>query len=332
VVGILPGRGDKTDEYLVIGAHYDHLGKTVAGSMQPARPGAAEETELIIHNGADDNASGVSGILELAQALARAPHLRRSVVFIAFSGEELGLLGSKHFVEHPTVPLEQVVAMVNLDMIGRLKEKVEKIPVFGAKSAPELEAVVSSAGAAQGFGSEGLGGAMSRSDHASFDRKGIPNLFFFTGTHADYHRPTDDTDKINAEGGVRIVQMIYDIAVQVANADARPQYHKVEGPAEGERPMARSSARMGITPGYAEEEDQPGMLVDDVQTDGPAATAGIRQGDRITQIQGKPVKNVYDYMAALGGRKPGDEVEVVLRRGDQDVTLTVKLGGRTGGR
>jgi len=350
VIGLLPARGADTGEYLVIGAHYDHLGIVRAGSRSPRGSRGADESQLEIHNGADDNASGTSGIIELAKAMSELPMLRRSVVFMGFSGEEMGLLGSKHYVDHPTVPIEKVAAMINLDMIGRLKDDVTRIPVYGAKTAPELDAIVSTVGKAEGFGDEGHAGSMSRSDHAPFDRKGIPNLFFFTGTHPDYHMPTDDVEKVNADGAVRILHMIYDIAVQIANAPARPTYAKITPPPRSERrdsphdeppAEARSerdaeqapvmgSARMGVMPNY-EESTQPGMLLDDVSEGGPAATAGLKGGDRITKIGTRTVNNVNDYMAALRDAKPGDTVDVIVKRGSEELTIPVKLGGRSGG-
>jgi hypothetical protein len=326
VIGVLPAHGDKADEYVVIGAHYDHLGKVVAGSMQPSGYRGRDESELVIHNGADDNASGVSGVIELGRALSHTPHLRRTIVFMAFTGEEWGLFGSKYYVEHPTVPLEQVVAMINLDMIGRLRPDRTTIPVYGAESAPELKDIVSRTGAAEGFGSEGMAGSLDASDHASFAHKGIPYLFFFTDKHADYHMPTDDTEKINAEGGARIIRMIYDITLQVTNADGRPTYHEVASARE----VRPGAAVMRVSPSYV-EDDQPGMLLDGVASGGPAEAAGIKPGDRILRIGDKEVKNVYDYMAALRDKKPGNEVEVLIRRGEGGLSLTVKLGGRERG-
>lgn len=324
VIGMLRAKGPLADEFVVIGGHYDHLGRTI-----PRRgfgmSDTTEQPELQIHNGADDNASGSAGVIELAKALSRAGDLKRSVLFIAFSAEETGLLGSKHFVEHPTIPLDHIVAMLNMDMIGRLPDESDaKVQVFGTKAAEEFEDMIERLGAQDGLDIQGSASAIGPSDHTSFYRKKIPALHFFTGLHGDYHRPGDDTDKINADGAIAVLNLVYDVALEIANKDAKPTYHEVT---ERARIPGRGGfrVRMGIYPSYADNTD--GMAVDGVVDDGPAAEAGMKSGDVIIKIGETDVANIRDYMGALRNNKPGDEVDVIIKRGEENLTLNVKLIG-----
>ncbi|WP_435019399.1 M20/M25/M40 family metallo-hydrolase [Tundrisphaera sp. TA3] len=334
VIGVLEGAGPLADETIVVGGHYDHLG---TGGLTS---GSLAFFSKDIHNGADDNASGTAMVLELARRLARRPDpLPRRVVFMAFSGEEKGLLGSRHYVEHPLIPLDKTVMMINFDMVGRLSDKGE-LTIVGTGSTPGIEEIVDALGTAAGFKvkkvkgmSDGFGG----SDHESFYRKDVPILFPFTGLHADYHRPSDDADKINYAGMTRIADFGELLLLDIARRPERPQFVKA---AEAPRPghgggsgnadpgRLSTSAYLGTVPDYAGEEK--GVKLSDVRPDSPAAKGGLKGGDVIVGFGGKPIATIYDYTDNLGRSKPGDKVEIVVKRDGKDVTLTVTLGSRPG--
>ena len=308
VVGILEGNDPKLKrEYIVIGAHYDHLGR---GGESSRDPNSSE-----IHHGADDNASGTAGLLEAARVLsADRSRLRRSVVFIAFSAEESGLIGSKAYVNNPAVPLADTVAMLNMDMIGRLRDR--KLTVGGIGTSPEFRKMVSDLNkdvfslqlSEDGFGP---------SDHSSFYSKQIPVLFFFTGTHDDYHKPSDTADKINYEGEAKIVSLVADSLQAIDRGDTRPVYAIVRGQTGGRSMSFR--VYLGTVPNYAETND--GMMLDGVRDDSPAAKAGLKAGDKIVKLAGRDVKNAYDYTYALGEMKPEQEYEVEVLRGQERLKL-----------
>lgn len=353
VVGIVRGKGSLANEYVVLGAHYDHLGVTT-NWRKPA------DRNKYVHNGADDNASGTTGLILAARALADGPPLKRSVILIAFTAEESGLHGSKHWVKNPPVPLDRVIAMLNMDMIGRLKDNV--LHVGGTGTGEGFEALVKRLGEEYDLKLKLAGGGRGPSDHSSFFGEKIPVLFFFTGIHKQYHAPEDDADLINAEGGVRIASMAVDVLHDWANADKRPAFHndatryrparqdetevatsdKKDGPSagagfdhgdagEGEAP-AMPRVRLGIAPGnYGDAEDEPGFPIEYVVADGPAAKAGIKDKDRILSIDGKEIRDVYRYMQILSEHKPGDEIEVVVLRDGQRRTFKVKLEAATRG-
>jgi hypothetical protein len=216
-----------------------------------------------------------------------------------------------------------MVAMLNMDMIGRLPEGGNVIQVFGTKAADEFEELLMRLAAENGLEMRGSGSAFGPSDHTSFYTKKIPAIHFFTGLHTDYHLPSDDTEKINAEGAVRVLEYVRDTAREIANDDARPTYHRVAPPANTGRSTFR--VKMGIMPSYTDSTD--GMGVDGVLDGGPAAEADMKDGDVIIRIGESKVGNVYDYMAALGKYKPGDVVKVVVKRDGKEVELSVKLAG-----
>jgi hypothetical protein len=313
VIGVIEGEGPQANETVVIGAHYDHVGRGGAGSRSP---GSNE-----IHNGADDNASGTAGLIELARQFgSRKNKLHRRLVFIAFTGEERGLHGSKHYVEKPLFPLDQTIAMLNLDMVGRMSD--EKLHVYGVKTSLEWEKIldlVSTDAAIQlvkkpeGFGP---------SDHSSFYKEKIPVLHFFTGTHPDYHRPTDDWDKINFTGMVRIVSLVERISSIIASQE-RLQYQFVPGSADiqrsGERPY------FGSIPDF-ERSDGNGYALAGVSPQSPAEIAGFKKGDVIVEFGNRPITNVEDFDSALRIFPPGTDVEVVLLRGTTKLKLKVVLG------
>lgn len=327
VIGVLRGDGPKAGEYVVIGAHYDHLGirRPMKRKFKDGKL-VTEDLGLQIHNGADDNASGTGGVIEIARQFAASGRPARSVLFIAFSGEEAGLHGSKHFVESPTVPLDYTVAMLNMDMIGRLEKNADKVTVFGVQTGKEFAEVLDAAGRAADLGISPAIDEGGRSDHASFLRKNVPSLHFFSGNHADYHQPSDDVDKINVAGGVKIASLVYETARRIADADARPTFQLEKKKEQKTGTTTTFRVVMGLTPNYA-EDGKPGMVVDGVSAEGPAEQAGMKSGDRILSIGGKSVANVYDYMASTRGNKAGDTVEVLVQRGDKQVTLQVTLVG-----
>jgi aminopeptidase YwaD len=319
VVGFLEGR-DATlkNQIIVIGAHYDHLGYGGEGS------GSLKPDTVAIHHGADDNASGVAGLLELAQAYAaNRSELKRSLLFISFSGEELGLLGSAYYVKNPLFPLERTVCMINMDMIGRLRNK--DLIVYGIGTSPGFEALVKKYDADSSFVLKLNKDGYGPSDQSSFYGKKIPVLFFFTDIHPDYHRPSDTYDKINYDGEQRVVQFVEAIASDLDETPEQPQYVAVEAP----RPMqAGRSTRvyMGTIPDFGEQVE--GMKLAGVREGGPAAKAGLQAGDIIVKFGRVEVKNLYDFTYALAECKPGDEVDVVVKRGGETKTFRVKLEKR----
>jgi Zn-dependent M28 family amino/carboxypeptidase len=335
VVGILPGSDPKLkNEAIVIGAHYDHLGLGGEGSLAPR--------EGEIHHGADDNASGTAGVLELARMFSQGPKPRRTIVFIAFSGEEEGLIGSNYYVNHPVVPLANTVAMINMDMIGRLKD--QKLTIGGVGTAQEWkdeikraqdsftapQTIAASAGnhastsAASPFALTLNEDGYGPSDHSSFYSKHIPVLFFWTGTHNDYHKPSDTAEKINYPGEARIVSFVANIVRDIDKTDRRPTYTVAKSESQGRSTGFR--VYLGTIPNYADSND--GLLLDGVRDDSPAAKAGIKGGDKIVKMAGRDVKNVYDYTYALGEMKAGEEYEVELIRGGQRMTLKIRPDAR----
>jgi hypothetical protein len=312
VVGVLEGQGPRADETLVIGAHYDHLGRGGPGSLAPGR----EE----IHNGADDNGSGTAALMEVARRLAgRQEKLFRRIVFIAFTGEERGLLGSAHYVKNPLFPLEKTIAMLNMDMVGRLRD--DKLVVYGTGSSPELEQILVAVNQKHGFELSKQPTGFGPSDQTSFYAKEIPVLHFFTGIHSDYHRPSDDYDKLNVEGMARIVDLVADIAVEVASADKRPQYKATGRQAsfggDGDRPY------FGSIPEFGQEES--GYPLSGVTKDSPAEKAGLKAGDVIVQLGESKIGSLEDFDSALRKHKGGDKVMVTVKRDGQQLKLEVTL-------
>jgi len=316
VVAWLPGQ---SDEYVIIGAHYDHLGRGNFDSLAPSQIGQ-------IHPGADDNASGTAGVLELARLLApRGGQLRRSILFMNFAGEELGLLGSAAWVQNPTRPLAKAVAMINMDMIGRIKD--DKVYIGGVGTGSTFKAVLEQAQKDTPFKIEYSAGGYSSSDHTSFVSKKIPVLFFFSGLHSDYHKPSDTWDKINAPSAARLLDMVGDVAVQLTNAQDAPSFQVV---AEDKPPAGGGGGGygpyFGSIPDFGQTEN--GVKFSDVKPNSPAAKAGLKAGDVLVQFGDKPVKNLYDFTDALRRSKVGDVVEVKVLRDGQAVSASVKLEQR----
>ncbi|HKV82876.1 MAG TPA: M28 family peptidase [Candidatus Sulfotelmatobacter sp.] len=315
VLAWLPGQ---TDEYVIIGAHYDHLGRGNFDSLAPSQIGQ-------IHPGADDNASGTAGVLELARLLApQRGKLKRSILFMDFAGEELGLLGSAEWVKEPTRPLAKAVAMINMDMIGRIKD--EKVYIGGVGTGSTFKAVLEQAQKEAPFKIEYSAGGYSSSDHTSFVTKKIPVLFFFSGLHSDYHKPSDTWDKINGPSAASLLDMVESVAVQLANTDQPPAFQVV---AE-EKPLGGGGGGygpyFGSVPDFGQVEN--GVKFSDVRPNSPAAKSGLKAGDILVQFGDKPIKNLYDFTDALRRSKVGDVVEVKVLRDGQPVTASVKLEQR----
>ena len=329
VVGVLEGSGPLADETIIIGGHYDHLGR--GGLLS----GSLAFLSSDIHNGADDNASGTAMVMEIARRLAsRRDPLPRRVVFMAFSGEERGLLGSQYYVEHPLYPLSSTVMMINFDMVGRLNGRSE-LTMIGTGTTPGIDALVDALGKSAGMTikkvsgmTDGFGG----SDHQSFYAKNIPVLFAFTGIHSDYHRPSDDSDRINYPGMARIADYLELILLDLVRRPERPAFTRIASPSrngrQGQSASTGMSVTLGVMPDYADEA-KAGLRITGVRDGGPAAKAGLRGNDTIIRIGGKPVGTIYDYMESLKGFKPGDNVEVVVRRDRAEVKLHVDLGAST---
>jgi aminopeptidase YwaD len=316
VGGIIKAANNKfPGEYLVIGAHFDHLGWGGQNSLYMGEPS--------IHNGADDNASGTTGLLELAEKFsAIKDKIDRDIVFIAFSGEELGLLGSSYVVNNFPLPIENDITMINMDMIGRLNDKKDLI-VYGTGTSSKWKNILDDKNEYDfnlTFNDEGFG----PSDHSSFYGKKIPVLFFFTGTHTDYHKPSDDADKINAAGQEKVVKYVYDVALAIVNSETKPDYISVEKKDTGR--MMGSRVYVGTVPDFAGEVD--GYKLGGVTDGSPAAKAGLLAGDIIIQFGEKKISNIYDFTYALGNYVPGDKVNVVIKRGDKEMTVEIELGSR----
>ncbi len=308
VIGLVEGTDPQLkSEIVVIGAHYDHVGVTVT-----------RDGQRLIFYGADDNASGTAGLLELAQFFAaNRDRIKRSLLFIAFGAEERGLIGSRYFVENPTVPLDRIVAMVNLDMIGRLRNNV--LSVLGVGSSPLWKELVERVNAQFNFTLRDSPGVFGASDHFSFYTRGIPVLFFFTGLHENYHRPSDKWDTINYEGMEKVLHMVAAIVEQIANLPERPPYQQAPQPAE--RPAPAMRVAVGIVPDYA--WDGEGVRLLGVREGSPADKAGLKAGDIIVEVAGKPIRNIYDYMDALSNAKPGEPVPFVVLREGKRITMSV---------
>jgi len=327
VVAVLPGADPALrNEYVVVGAHFDHLGYGGDGSLAP------DVRE--VHNGADDNASGTAALIEIARSLAAGPRPDRSILFIAFTGEERGLWGSAHYVAEPTVDIESMVAMLNLDMVGRVTE--DAVTVFGFGTAGEWDDIVDEANAEMGSplrigkAPDGFG----PSDHSSFHGAGLPVLHFFSNTHADYHRPSDDWPTINADGIARVAELTTGVARRLArggSAAVELTPIQMEQPAPT-APSSSSSSSGGYGPYLGTIPDMTprdfGLRLTGVREGSPAEDAGLQSGDVVVEFDGKEVGDIYAYTYALRDKKPGDEVVIVVERDGERVTMTAVLGER----
>ena len=303
VVGLLRGTDPALrDQAIVIGAHYDHLGRGGETSMAPDQHGE-------IHPGADDNASGTAAVMALARAFGAAGGAPRTLVFAAFSGEELGLLGSAEYLRRPAVPVDKTVLMVNLDMVGRLREG--RLHIGGADSGTGLRAMVTEAARDLSLSLELPPSPFGPSDHTSFYVAGVPVLFFFTGVHGDYHRPSDTWDRINAPGLATVGTVVARVVSAVAAGPAAPTYVKVDAPRS--RGGLGYGPYFGVVPLFGDAA-AAGVKITGVRPGSPAEQAGVRVGDVIVKFAGVDVKTLDDLMFVLRGRRVGDEVPVVVLR------------------
>jgi hypothetical protein len=304
----------------VVGAHYDHLGYGGEGS------GSLEPNVHAVHPGADDNASGTAGMLEIARRLAAAPPAR-TVVFAAFAGEEEGLLGSAHFVQNPPVPKDRIVAMLNLDMIGRAKVG-PALTIGGYGTASQWPELVEKLNANHHLKLSTSKGGFGASDHSSFYAADVPVLFLFTGAHEDYHKPSDTADRIEYPRMAEVVTFAADLARRVADLPQRPTFQKVADEGVGERRAFK--VRTGVIPEYGYEG--PGVKLSGVSGGSPADSAGLKAGDVVVRFGTREIRNIYDYMYALGDHKAGETVTLTVHRGKETLEIPVTLapGGARG--
>lgn len=322
VIGILPGRDPaRRNETIIIGAHYDHLGLGGFGALDPDSTGR-------VHNGADDNASGTAALMAIAARLHATP-LARTVVFIAFSGEELGLLGSDYYVKNPIYPLASTEAMINLDMVGRLKN--DKLIVYGTGTATQFPALLDSLNWYAKFDLRPQPEGYGPSDQTSFYAAKIPVLHLFTDLHGDYHRSTDDWDKINALGLIRVSEFAAAIATALGNRTEPLTFVDVPPPAPkgGEVATSGYGAYLGTIPDMASGESG-GVRITGVSKGSPAEQAGMQGGDMITKIGDYDVPDLVAMTDALRSYKPGDKVVIVVVRNGETLGLDVTLGKRGG--
>ena len=320
VVAALPGSDPQlTNEWIVIGAHYDHLGLGGTSSLAPSLIGQP-------HHGADDNASGTAGVMELARVASKnRGALKRSVLFMAFAGEEVGLLGSSHFTNYPTVPLASVNAMINMDMIGRVSG--DRITIGGVGTSPSFKPILDELGPGRGLTIQPTESGYGASDQTAFNTKKIPVLFFFSGTHTDYHKPSDTADKINTGGAIKVLSLVYQMTERLAAQPQKLVYAEVQEPRNAGRGSGGGyGAYFGSVPDF--RDDIKGVLFADVVTNSPAAKAGLKGGDILIEFDGKAVQSLNDYAFVLRQKKPGEVVAVVVKRDGQDLKVNVTLDVR----
>lgn len=314
VIGQLPGKGLLANETIVIGAHYDHVGMGGFASLAPGT--------IAIHNGADDNASGIAAMLACGTLLKRRLaelDSHRTILFIAFTGEERGLVGSRHYVENPVLPIASTAAMINLDMVGRLRDN--ELNVYGTGSASSMEQVVDAANVEFGFKLFKVASGYGPSDHQSFYRARVPVLFFFTGLHNDYHRPSDDFDKIDFGNLERITDMVSEVAYQLAVLLQRPVYAETD-------PKVRIRRQMTAFFGIRVSQFSNMVKITELTAGGPAAKAGLQIGDKIQRIGQKNIRSTDDVLSWVREHRPGDKFEIQVRRNATLVTLRGKLEKR----
>lgn len=352
VVGYLPGSGPLATETVVFGAHYDHLGYGGMGSLSGLKNPA-------IHHGADDNGSGTTALMELARRFGQMPNRSgRRLLFIAFSGEESGLLGSEYYCKHPLFPLSETVAMINMDMVGRLRPAKEGMwpEVLGSLTLPDRiglpgvfplaillqdsqrdwhspkeQLIVQGTATAQNFNGlladvnrhydfkfNKLPGGVGPSDHSSFYSHKVPVFFFFTGDHPDYHRPTDTADKINVPGMKKVTDFVEELGRSLAEAPRRPKYVKAVEPPQ---PRYGDIPRLGVMPSYGDAGE--GVLLNAVSDGGPASKAGLKEGDRIIEIAGKSIRDINAYMGVLATQKRGQSIDIGIMREGKKLTLKI---------
>lgn len=316
VIGFLQG-SDKNlkEEVVIIGAHYDHLGFGGHNALDSSKA---------IHYGADDNASGTAGMIELAEYFAKnKKKLKRSLLFIAFSGEEEGLHGSIYYTKNPYLPLEKSQTMINMDMIGRLKDSILIVEGFG--SSPYWKDLFSGLDTSKfkmRYKPDGVG----PSDHSSFYKKNIPVLFYFTGLHKDYHKASDTRDKINYQGEADVLTMVRSSIDVLQSRKERVPFSLV--PVDTTKKVSTFSVYVGGTPDYG--YDGVGLKISDIAPNSPAEKAGLKAEDIVIKFGAVEIKNIYDYTGQMSKYKPGDVVDFVVKRAGKDTVIPVTLGTRSG--
>uniref|UniRef100_UPI00321620A3 M28 family peptidase n=1 Tax=uncultured Draconibacterium sp. TaxID=1573823 RepID=UPI00321620A3 len=316
VVAMVPGTDENLkNEYVVLGGHYDHLGMGGPGS------GSRAIDTMAVHNGADDNASGVATVIQLAEKIAAERNNKRSILFVAFGAEEMGLVGSKVFTAKPPVDTKEMVAMFNFDMVGRLDKESETLNIGGTKTAKESEELLNELN--PGFGLTFSGEGVGPSDHASFYLQNIPVFFISTGAHSDYHTPQDDVEFINFGGVKKVADYAYALVENVANRDSALTFQEAGARFQRSR-GGRFKVTLGIMPDFAGIEKR-GMRVDGVTKGKPAFKGGMVKGDIITAIDGKKVGNIYEYMSRLKTLEAGQTITVDLIRDDKPTVLIIQL-------
>ncbi len=324
VIAYLPG---ETSDYIILGAHYDHLGLGGVFSMAPALRGT-------VHPGADDNASGTAGVMELARRFSAQYHgelkPKRGILFMTFAGEELGLLGSEYYANHPILPIDHAITMLNMDMIGRVRE--DKLFIGGAATATTFRADLNDLVSKTNFRVDYSDNGYGSSDHTSFTAKQIPVLFFFSGLHGDYHKPSDTWDKINVPGAIDVLQLVAGMMQKLEDQKDKPVFVSVKedpNPHAGSISGASSGGYgpyFGSVPDFA--EIPAGVRFADVHADSPAGIAGLKAGDVLVSFDGVEIRNLYDFTYALRAHKAGDEVSVQVLRGPDKISAKVKLTER----
>ncbi len=318
IIAVLEGSDPHLkNEYVIVGAHYDHLGDGRFGST-------AKDQKFAVHNGADDNASGVAAVIDVARRLASGPPPARSIVFMAFSGEEAGLIGSNYFTNNPTIPLDKARAMLNLDMVGRLE--ADPLIVYGIGTATEWEKLVKAAAEAAQVDVTLQPDGYGASDHTSFYLKNIPVLHFFTNVHGDYHNPGDDWEKIDAAGLEKISNMVTALAQQAANKHTVLTLQKNAGSPPGSRAGGGYGAYLGTIPDFSPVKY--GVKISGVREGSPSALAGLTAGDVIIRFDSDEIKDLQAMTDALRKRKPGDKVKITVLRAEKEVALMATLGKR----
>lgn len=314
---VFAGDTAKIKSYVVIGAHYDHLGKGGPGSSSRIQDTVA------VHNGADDNASGVAVLLELAAKFqAEKDQLKHHLIFVAFGAEEMGILGSKYFVEHSPVSVKSVKAMINLDMVGRLKED-SMLQVSGTGTSKESASILNNINQKHKFNLRMAPEGYGPSDHAAFYAKNIPVFFISTGAHTDYHTPFDDSEKINYAGMEKVGKFTADLLSEMAFSGSSLTFQEA-GPQQSTGPGRRYKVTLGIMPDINGTTDN-GLLVEFVTKGKPAYNGGMLKGDVITSVDGKAVKNIQDYMVRLSQLKAGQSVTVEVLRNNRKELLIIQL-------
>ncbi len=307
------------NEYLVLGAHHDHLGYGGPGS------GSRQPDTSAVHYGADDNASGVASVIEIAEKLASdVNQLKRSIIVMTFDGEEMGLLGSKYFVNNPSVDLDKIKGMLNIDMLGRINEEEKDFNIGGVGTAAEFAEIIKKYSENSSLKVETSTAGYGPSDHASFYSNDVPVLFVFSGLHDDYHTPRDTPDKLNYADQKIACDIVYNLIVDLANRDEALVFQEAGPKTPEAKGRPKFKVTLGIMPDVA-SSDNDGLRIDAVMNGRPAKKAGIMKGDKLIEMDGKPVNNIYDYMSRLSSFKKGQKIKVIVIRDDEKVEIDVEL-------